>query len=77
MKILCKNMTHAIKASKVLTNSGITAKVEKLTNVPDIVGCVYSVSFEDKYFEKSIALMRSGDVILHKKEKNYYGDEWL
>lgn len=77
MKILCKNMTHAMKANKLLYNAGIHSSVEKLTDVEGISGCVYSINFSDKNFESALQVMCKGNVILHKKEKRYYGDECL
>ncbi len=77
MKILCKNMTHAMKANKLLYNCGIHSKVEKSTDNPGIKGCVYGISFNDKYFDKAIDAMKKGEVHLHKQEKNYYGDDLL
>ena len=77
MRVICKNMTQAMKAGKLLNDSGIYAKVVKITDLPDVNGCVYSVNFKDPDFEKAINIMKNNGVILHKKEKNYYGDEWL
>jgi CTP:phosphocholine cytidylyltransferase-like protein len=77
MRILCKNMTQAMKANKLLYNAGIYSKVEKITDVKGVSGCVYGINFFDKNFEAAIKIMCEGSVILHKKEKQYYGDECL
>ena len=74
---MCKNMTNALKANKILYNNGIYSKVEKLTEYKETSGCVYAVSFEDKYFEDAVELMYKANVVLHKSEKNYYGDSGL
>lgn len=75
MKIKCKNMTHAMKANRALYNSGIHSRVEKISDDPDIHGCVYSIVFEDRYLKQALDIMRSNNVLLHKKEKISYGDE--
>lgn len=74
MKLLCKNMTHAMKANKILYNNGIHSKVEKSTDNPGISGCVYSIVFDDRYSNSALEYLCKGGVILHKKEKQRYGD---
>lgn len=74
MRLMCKNMTHAMKANKVLYNNGIHSKVEKINNNPDIKGCVYCICFEDKYKETVIDIFKKYGVILHKSEHIKFGD---
>ena len=74
MKIMCKNMTHALKANKVLYQNGIYSKVEKETSVSGINGCVYTLIISENDFEKAIGVMKESGVMLHKKELNYYGE---
>ncbi len=74
MKIKCKNMTHAMKANRILYDNGIHSKVEKTNDDPDIHGCVYSIVFDDRHLNRALEIMCSGGVILHKKEKINYGD---
>lgn len=75
MKIKCKNMTHAMKANRLLYNNGIHSRVEKISDDPEVHGCVYSIVFEDRYQKQALEIMSSGGVMLHRKEKMHYGDE--
>jgi len=77
MIIKCKNMTHAMKAKKVLNDSGITANVEKINNVPNYNGCIYAIVFSDVYFELVCKLIKEHGIILHKTELNNFGDDFL
>lgn len=77
MIIKCKNMTHAMKAKRLLSDWGIDSSVEKINNDPNINGCVYSILFDDKHYEKAIRIMNRGGVVLHKTENIGYGDEDL
>ena len=77
MIIKCKNMTHAMKAKKVLNEAGLTASVEKINNVPDYSGCVYGVVFNDIYFELALKLLTENSIVLHKTELKNFGDEFL
>jgi len=77
MIIKCKNMTHAMKAKKVLNDSGVIASVEKINNVPNYSGCVYGVVFSEVYFELAIKLLKENNIILHKTELNNFGDDFL
>lgn len=74
MIVKCKNMTNAMKANKILFNNGIHSQVQKISDDPEISGCVYSVVFDDKHIERALRLMCSNRISLHKKEKNLYGD---
>lgn len=74
MTVLCKNMTHALKANKLLYQAGIHSRVEKKTSVNGITGCVYTIIFDDEQKDSAFDIMHKGGVILHKKEKVYYGD---
>ncbi len=74
MIIKCKNMTHAMKAKKLLSDWGITSEVKKINNDPDISGCVYSIVFEDSLYNSVINIIKNGNVILHKSEMYRYGD---
>lgn len=75
MKIMCKNMTHALKANKLLYNCGVFSKVEKDADNPDVNGCVYCIIFDDKESVKALECMCKGGVILHKKEKQKYAGD--
>lgn len=77
MIIKCKNMTHAMKAKKILNESGISASVEKINNIPNYSGCVYSIVFGDIYFELVIKLLKENHIVLHKTELNNFGDDFL
>lgn len=77
MRILCKNMTHAMKANRLLSDSGIYSKVEKITEMSGVSGCVYCINFDDRNFETALEIMKNSGVLLHKKERNYYGDDCL
>ena len=77
MIIKCKNMTHAMKAKKVLNDSGVLASVEKINNVPNYSGCVYGIVFSDIYFDLVLKLLKENNIILHKTEFNNFGDEFL
>ena len=71
---MCKNMTHAMKANKLLYNNGIQSRVEKISDDPNVRGCVYSIIFNDRYSKEAIEILRAGGVMLHKKEYDYYGE---
>lgn len=75
MYIMCKNMTNAMKANKLLFNNGIDSRVEKIKNAENISGCVYSVVFLDKYEQDVLRILKNGNVILHKNERRRYWDE--
>ncbi len=77
MIIKCKNMTHAMKAKKVLKDAQINASVEKINNIPNYSGCVYGVVFSDIYFDLAIKLIKDNKIILHKTELNNFGDDFL
>ena len=74
MIIKCKNMTHAMKAKKILSDRGILSEVKKINNDPDISGCVYSIVFEDSFYNSAIILLKEGNVVLHKSETYRFGD---
>ena len=74
MKIKCKNITHAMKAEKLLGEQGIRARVEKNSHDPDVRGCVYSIVFSDSYVRPAVDLMLRGGVKLHSSEQGFYGD---
>lgn len=75
MIIKCKNMTHAMKAKKIISEAGISVSVEKINNVPDYSGCVYGVVFSDIHFEIVYKLMKENHIVLHKTEIVKYGDD--
>lgn len=77
MKIKCKSMTHAMKANRLLYDNGIYSRVEKVSDDPEIHGCVYAVAIPDRFVETALEIMNSGGVQLHKKEKLRGGDERL
>ena len=77
MIIKCKNMTHAMKAKKILNESGVLASVEKINNVPNYSGCIYGIVFGDIYFELVIKLLKENHIVLHKTELNNFGDDFL
>lgn len=74
MKINCKNMTHAMKAKRLLSDWGIASEVKKINNDPNVSGCVYSVVFDDKQYDMAIRILKNGNVVLHKTEMFRYGD---
>ncbi len=74
MTVKCKNITHAMKANRLLYNGGIESRVEKISDDPDVRGCVYSIVFSDRYAERALEIMCGGGVQLHKSEKKGYGD---
>jgi hypothetical protein len=75
MKLKCKNMTHAMKANRLLYDNGIRSRVEKISDDPDIHGCVYSIAIDDSLVRRALKIMSDGGVQLHKKEKIRYGDD--
>lgn len=74
MKIKCKNMTHAMKANRVLYDNGIHSKVEKINDDPDMHGCVYSIAIDRSHLSRALEIMCLAGVQLHKKEKVNCGD---
>lgn len=74
MIVKCKNMTNAMRANKILYNNGIQSQVHKISDDPEISGCVYSVVFDDKYDERALYLICQNKISLHKKEKGYCGE---
>lgn len=72
MTVKCKNMTHAMKAQRLLTKIGISCSVEKNNNDPSANGCVYSVKFDDAFYERAMHEMKMGGIVLHKSESNGY-----
>lgn len=75
MVIKCKNMTHAMKAKRLLSDWGISSDVQKLNNDPQVSGCVYSIVFDDREYERAAIIMQKGGVVLHRSENKLYGDE--
>lgn len=71
---MCKNMTHAMKANKLLYSNGIYSRVEKISNDPNVHGCVYSICFNERYTKQAVEILKAGGVLLHRKEQDYYGD---
>lgn len=72
MTIKCKNMTHAIKAQKILVKNGIEASVKKTTYISGQSGCVYTINFNEEFCDKAMSLMMDNGVIIHKSEKERY-----
>ena len=77
MIIKCKNMTHAMKAKKILNEAGVSSSVEKINNISNYSGCVYGIVFADIYFELVIKLLKENHIVLHKTELNNFGDDFL
>lgn len=67
MKIRVKSITYAMKSKEVLQSVGIDATVVK--DLRPRGGCIYAVSFPDRYTEDAVKLLRDSGVILHLSEK--------
>ena len=67
MKIRVKSITYAMKSKDVLQSVGIDATVVK--DLRPSGGCIYAVSFPDRYREDVIRLLRDNGVALHAAEK--------
>ncbi len=74
MIIKCKNMTHAMKAKRLLSDWGIESDVKKINDDPNVSGCVYSIAFESKNYDTVIRVLKAGNVVLHKTEAHRFGD---
>ena len=67
MKIRLKSITYAMKSKEVLQSVGIDAVVVK--DLRPRGGCIYAVSFPDKYQEDAVRLLQNQGVLLHAAEK--------
>ena len=63
--ITIPTLTMALKSKKILSKSGMQARVIKLDSSKN--GCTYGLEFDDRYFYDVIALLRQNDI-----EYNYY-----
>ena len=68
MKLMCKNMTQAMKANRLLHDNGISSRVDKITDAPEIKGCVYVIVFSDEQTDRVLKLITEKGIVLHKKE---------
>ncbi len=76
MKLKCKNMTHAMKANRLLfIITEYIPEWKKISDDPEVHGCVYSIVIDDKAASHALKIMSDGGVQLHKKEKIRYGDD--
>ncbi len=66
MKIRVKSITYAMKSKEVLQSVGIDAAVVK--DLRPRGGCIYAVSFPDKYTQDAVRLLKSQGVLLHITE---------
>ncbi len=66
MKIRCKSITYAMKAKDILEKNGISSYVVKDFK-PSDSGCVYAVSFSDRYKQQGVTLLRD-KIVLHATE---------
>ncbi len=67
MKIRVKSITYAMKSKEVLQTAGIDAAVVK--DLRPRGGCIYAVSFPERYAEDAVRLLRDNGVVLHLSEK--------
>lgn len=67
MKVRMKSITYAMKAKEILKEKGIDAEVVKDLRLSG-GGCVYAVSFGDRYRKISIELLMQGCLELHSTE---------
>lgn len=71
MILKCKNMTNAIRANKLLNNNKIKSRLEKISDDPEIRGCVYSVVIDDNFKNIALDILCKNNISFHKKEKAY------
>lgn len=67
MRVRVKSITYALKAKEILESSGITAAVVKDLRLSG-GGCVYAVSFPEKYKRESVNLLYQNGVAIHSTE---------
>ncbi len=65
MQIRLRSVTYAMKAKEILENAGIGAGVVKDLMVSGS-GCVYAVTFDDRYKSEAVKLLQTRGVMLHK-----------
>ena len=76
MTVRCKSVTHAMKGKDILSKNNIPAVVQKEIKSMG-AGCIYTVQFADQYKIPALQLLQTGGVILHKTEKDLYGEDTL
>ena len=62
-------VTYAIKGKDVLKRNGISAKVERITNVKEALGCGYAIVIEDDITKAETLLKNAGVKILEISSK--------
>ncbi len=66
MKIRVNSITYAMKSKEVLQSVGIDAVVVK--DLRPRGGCVYAISFPDKYVKEVAGILKEHGIILHASE---------
>lgn len=66
MKIRVKSITYAMKSKEVLQSVGIDAVVVK--DLRPRGGCIYAISFPDKYTHDAVRVLKSEGIVLHITE---------
>lgn len=66
MKIRLKSITYAMKSKEVLQSVGIDAVVVK--DLRPHGGCIYAVSFPDRYLDDVVRILKNQGVLLHPSE---------
>lgn len=70
-KIAIGTVTHAIRARDLLRKNGFSAKIERIDNVEERIGCGYTVVIEGELSKAREVLQKGGVKILKIIEKNY------
>ena len=73
MTIKCKNMTHAMKGTKILKQAGIEASVQKITT-SKTSGCIYVIEFSGRYQSGALTLLKQNHIQFHKSETLHLGE---
>ncbi len=63
------SVTYAIKAKKLLTREGLTAKLVKTDASKTAHGCAYGIEFPTKDFYTAVSVLRSAGVYYTLYEK--------
>ena len=70
-KIATGTVTHAIRARDLLRKNGFSAKIERIDNVEERIGCGYTVVIEKDLSKAKEILQNGGVKILKVIENNH------
>ena len=60
--LICRSLTYAQRAGKVLKNAGITASIMRVPKEVATNGCGYCIKLSEKYLSQALELLNIADL---------------